>query len=228
LGDSTVALGGGAGRGVNLCTKVLSAEDQDHGDHRGGIQRDADTEQEAIDQRSVYHRRTARWLLAPQVASMTARIIASGARWRRAWSISLEDVCFPIAHTWERGRVRGQGIAVEPGCRYAWTVNPTLHPYNQLYPSFVEASIGGGNASRWVNARFEELMAQAAAYTEEDELVTIMKEAQNILTEQDPPAIYYGQQLWYTVLRKDIEGFGWNPLYLSSYHPLRSLTRAAA
>jgi ABC-type transport system substrate-binding protein len=100
-------------------------------------------------------------------------------------------------------------------------------PYNQLYPSFVEASIGGGNASRWVNPRFEELMAQAAVYTEEDELVTLMKEAQNILTEQDPPAIYYGQQLWYTVLRKDIEGFGWNPLYLSSYHPLRSLKRTA-
>jgi peptide/nickel transport system substrate-binding protein len=100
-------------------------------------------------------------------------------------------------------------------------------PYNQLYPSFVEASIGGGNASRWVNARFEELMAQAAVYTDEDELVSIMKEAQNILTEQDPPAIYYGQELWYTVLRKDIEGFGWNPLYLSSYHPLRSLRRAA-
>jgi peptide/nickel transport system substrate-binding protein len=100
-------------------------------------------------------------------------------------------------------------------------------PYNQLYPSFVEASIGGGNASRWVNPRFEELMAQAAVYTDEDELVAIMKEAQNILTEQDPPAIYYGQELWYTVLRKDIEGFGWNPLYLSSYHPLRSLKRTA-
>ena len=69
---------------------------------------------------------------------------------------------------------------------------PHTPPVNQLYPSFVEASIGGGNASRWVNARFEELMAQAAAYTEEDELVTIMKEAQNILTDQDPPAIYYG------------------------------------
>ncbi|MBL8127017.1 MAG: hypothetical protein JNM64_05225, partial [Chloroflexia bacterium] len=91
-----------------------------------------------------------------------------------------------------------------------------------------EAAIGGGNASRWVNTRFEELMSQAAACTEEEELATIMKEAQNILTEQDPPAIYYGQQLWYTVLRKVIDGLGWNPLYLSSYHPLRSLARAAA
>ncbi len=101
-------------------------------------------------------------------------------------------------------------------------------PYNQLYPSFVEASIGGGNASRWVSTRFEKLMSQAAAYTEEEELATIMKEAQDILTEQDPPAVYYGQQLWYTVLRKVIDGLGWNPLYLSSYHPLRSLIRATA
>ncbi|MCA9877493.1 MAG: hypothetical protein KC442_06920, partial [Thermomicrobiales bacterium] len=87
---------------------------------------------------------------------------------------------------------------------------------------------GSLDASRWVNARFEELMAQAAIYTDEAELATIMQEVQNILTEQDPPAIYYSQQLWYTVLRHDIEGFGWNPLYLSSYHPLRSLQRAAA
>jgi len=98
-------------------------------------------------------------------------------------------------------------------------------PWNQLYPSFVEASIGSGNCSYWVNDRFEELMAQAAAYTDEAELETIMKEALNILTEQDPPAIYYGTRLWYTVLRNDIDGFGWNPLYLSSYHPLRDLRR---
>jgi hypothetical protein len=45
-----------------------------------------------------------------------------------------------------------------------------------------------------------------------------MTEAQNILTEQDPPAIYYGQLLWYTVLRKDIQGFVGNPLYLSAFN----------
>jgi peptide/nickel transport system substrate-binding protein len=45
-----------------------------------------------------------------------------------------------------------------------------------------------------------------------------MKEIQNILTEQDPPAIFYGQILWYTVLRSDIKGFVPNPIYLSSYN----------
>ena len=63
-----------------------------------------------------------------------------------------------------------------------------------LAPNFLEASTGegGANAGYWVNARFEEIMAEAEHYTDEEQLATLMKEAQNILTEQDPPAIYYG------------------------------------
>ena len=91
-------------------------------------------------------------------------------------------------------------------------------PWNMLAPNFTEAMIGnGGNASAWVNERFEQIMAEAEHYTDEEQLNELMKEAQNILTEQDPPAIYYGQFQWYTVLRADIQGFVPNPLYLSSY-----------
>jgi hypothetical protein len=53
-----------------------------------------------------------------------------------------------------------------------------------------------------------------------------MKEAQNILTEQDPPVLYYGEALWTTVLRKDIVGFNWNPLYMSQY-PLHKMSRTS-
>jgi len=35
-------------------------------------------------------------------------------------------------------------------------------------------------------------MAEAEHYTDEDQLAALMKEAQTILTEQDPPGIYYG------------------------------------
>ncbi len=93
-------------------------------------------------------------------------------------------------------------------------------PYNQLYPNFVEASTGGGgsNGGYYVNARFEEIMAEAEHYTDEARLTELMIEAQNILTEQDPPAIYYGTLLWYTILRKDIQGFVGNPLYLSAFN----------
>ena len=38
-------------------------------------------------------------------------------------------------------------------------------------------------------------------------MVEQMKEIQNILTEQDPPAIFYGQLLWYAIMQKNIAGF---------------------
>jgi peptide/nickel transport system substrate-binding protein len=93
-------------------------------------------------------------------------------------------------------------------------------PWNQLWPNFTEANVGGGgsNAGAWVNERFEEIMAEAEHYTDEEQLATLMKEAQNILTEQDPPVIYYGQVVRYTVLGKDIQGFVPNPLYLDSFN----------
>ncbi len=102
-------------------------------------------------------------------------------------------------------------------------------PWNQLYPNFTKAATGGGgsNGGYYVNDRFEEIMAEAEHYTDEARLLELMKEAQNILTEQDPPVIYYGQLLWYTVMQKDIQGFVGNPLYLSAY-PFYRMSRATA
>jgi peptide/nickel transport system substrate-binding protein len=99
-------------------------------------------------------------------------------------------------------------------------------PWNQLAPNFNKDQIGNGgsNGGAWVNDRYEELMAQAEHFKDEAQLDTLMKEIQNILTEQDPPAIYYGQPIYYTVLRADIGGFYPNPLYLASY-PFYSMYR---
>jgi oligopeptide transport system substrate-binding protein len=100
-------------------------------------------------------------------------------------------------------------------------------PYNQFYPNFTAAAQdgGGSNAGDWVNPRFEEIMREAATYTDEARLIAIMKEAQNILTEQDPPCIYQGQPTYYTILRNDIQGYYNNPLYLNSY-PFYRMSRA--
>jgi len=93
-------------------------------------------------------------------------------------------------------------------------------PWNQLWPNFTEANVGGGgsNGGAWVNPRFEEIMAEAEHFESEEQLDELMKEAQNILTEQDPPVIYYGQRVDYTVLGADIQGFVPNPLYLQAYN----------
>jgi hypothetical protein len=61
-------------------------------------------------------------------------------------------------------------------------------------------------------------MALSQNFESEDELIEWMKEIQNILTEQDPPVIYYGELLWYTIMQTDIQGFVPNPLYLGSYN----------
>ncbi len=92
-------------------------------------------------------------------------------------------------------------------------------PFNQLDPNFSPKDGAGiSNGGWWVNERFSELMALSQNYESEDELVEWMKEIQNILTEQDPPVIYYGELLWYTIMQTDIQGFVPNPLYLGSYN----------
>ena len=92
-------------------------------------------------------------------------------------------------------------------------------PWNQLDPNFSpKDGAGVSNGGWWVNERFSELMDLSQNFQTEEELNGWMKEIQNILTEQDPPAIYYGQVLWYTILRSDIKGFVPNPIYLSSYN----------
>jgi peptide/nickel transport system substrate-binding protein len=92
-------------------------------------------------------------------------------------------------------------------------------PFNQLDPNFSPKDGAGiSNGGWWVNERFSELMALSQNYESEVDLVEWMKEIQNILTEQDPPVIYYGELLWYTIMQQDIQGFVPNPLYLGSYN----------
>lgn len=102
----------------------------------------------------------------------------------------------------------------------AWAWWPDYNdPHNHLAPNFLASAQGGGgsNAGAWVNDRFEEIMAEAEQFEDLDQLQALMIEAQQILTELDPPVIYYGEALYYTILQNDIKGFVANPLYLESY-----------
>jgi ABC-type transport system substrate-binding protein len=91
-------------------------------------------------------------------------------------------------------------------------------PWNQLWTKFTEANMGGGGSTggAWVNPRFEEIMTEAEHFESEEQLNELMKVAQNILTEQDPPVIYLGQRVDFTILGADIQGFAPNPLYIEA------------
>lgn len=40
---------------------------------------------------------------------------------------------------------------------------------------------------------------------------------QRIISAEDPPAIYFGQVIWTTVLQSSVEGFVPNPVYIGVY-----------
>ncbi|MCA9879411.1 MAG: ABC transporter substrate-binding protein [Thermomicrobiales bacterium] len=92
-------------------------------------------------------------------------------------------------------------------------------PWNQLDPNFSPKEKGAtANGGWWTNERFSELMSLSQNFQTEEELNEWMKEIQNILTELDPPAIFLGEALYYTVLRSDIKGFVPNPIYLGTFN----------
>ena len=104
-------------------------------------------------------------------------------------------------------------------------------PWNQFYPNFTESSTdgGGSNAGDWVNPRFEEIMVEAARRTPMRPACNeLMIEAQNILTEQDPPGDLPGPVASCTPFcGTDIQGYFDNPLYLGSY-PFYKMSRKAS
>ncbi len=99
--------------------------------------------------------------------------------------------------------------------------------WNQLYPIVSCESWGskGGNGGFYCNERVDELLAQAKDAPDLEEYTTALAEAQQILSRDDPSGIYFAQPEWTTVLRKDVEGFVFNPINLGTYD-LHALHRA--
>jgi ABC-type transport system substrate-binding protein len=101
--------------------------------------------------------------------------------------------------------------------------------WNQLAPNFLASATNGAgsNSGFYNNERFEQVMAEAQVATDPAQVTTLMVEAQNILTEQDPAAIFYGERQYTTVLQNTIQGFVANPLYLDAYNYFQ-MSRAAS
>ncbi|RIK46236.1 MAG: ABC transporter substrate-binding protein [Chloroflexi bacterium] len=95
--------------------------------------------------------------------------------------------------------------------------------YNEIYPNFASASWtpNGSNAGFYKNDRLDEILDTVAPGVPAEEYTTLMAEANNILTEQDPAAIYWGSVNWYTILQPNIKGFEHNPIYLNTYNVYR-------
>jgi peptide/nickel transport system substrate-binding protein len=92
--------------------------------------------------------------------------------------------------------------------------------WNHLYPQVACAtrSPNGGNVGFYCDAAVDALLAEAKDAATDLEYTEAIAAVQQIVSHDDPPAIYYLQPKWITVLRKDVTGFVFNPVNIGTYH----------
>jgi peptide/nickel transport system substrate-binding protein len=79
--------------------------------------------------------------------------------------------------------------------------------WNQLWPQVSCKAWQSGNGGHYCNERIEALLEQTRATSDERSYRSSLGEIQQIVTRDDPAAIYYTQPEWLTVLRRDVAGF---------------------
>ena len=79
------------------------------------------------------------------------------------------------------------------------------------------AGSAGTNGGFYCNQQVDDLMLEVRDSTDEVTYSSALAEIQQILSQEDPPAIYYMQRMWTTILRKEIQDFMFNPIYIGTY-----------
>ena len=73
------------------------------------------------------------------------------------------------------------------------------------------------NSGYYSNKQVDDIIYDGFSQTDDQKLTDEMQQAQNIMTQQDPPIIPVGQQLDVTYFRNDIQGQVFNPLYILTW-----------
>ncbi len=91
--------------------------------------------------------------------------------------------------------------------------------YNHLWTQISCDAWGskGTNSGFYCNKQVESLFHDALATADPAKYQDDLNQIQQIISQDDPPAVYYMQKQWTTVLRKDIQGFYFNPINIGTY-----------
>jgi peptide/nickel transport system substrate-binding protein len=92
--------------------------------------------------------------------------------------------------------------------------------YNHLYPQIAcdQWGAAGTNGGYYCNERVQELFEATRDEPDPAKYQAALSEIQQIIARDDPPAIYYMQRQWTTILRADIEGFVFNPINIGTFN----------
>jgi peptide/nickel transport system substrate-binding protein len=91
--------------------------------------------------------------------------------------------------------------------------------WNGVYPLVFCDSWGskGSNSGFYCNEEVQKLLDEAKDASTLESYTEILGKMLTIISRDDPPAIYYAQPKWPTVMQKDIEGFFFNPINIGTY-----------
>jgi peptide/nickel transport system substrate-binding protein len=92
--------------------------------------------------------------------------------------------------------------------------------YNHLYPQIAcdQWGAAGTNGGYYCNERVQELFEASRDEPDPAKYQAALSEIQQIISRDDPSAIYYMQRQWTTVLRKNIQGFVFNPINIGTFN----------
>jgi peptide/nickel transport system substrate-binding protein len=92
--------------------------------------------------------------------------------------------------------------------------------WNHCYPQVSSEAWGskGANAGFYKNDRVDQLLATAKDAPDDATYFAALAELQQIISRDDPPAIYYAQPQWTTLHRKDVTGVVFNPIAVGTYN----------
>jgi peptide/nickel transport system substrate-binding protein len=79
--------------------------------------------------------------------------------------------------------------------------------WNDLWPQVSCQAWQAGNGGHYCNQRVETLLDQGRDAVDEPSYRSALGQVQQLVTRDDPAAIYYAQPEWLTVLRRDLDGF---------------------
>jgi peptide/nickel transport system substrate-binding protein len=98
--------------------------------------------------------------------------------------------------------------------------------WNHLWPTLSCDAWQNGNLGHYCNPRVETLLGQARDAADATTYQAALSDIQQIVTRDDPAAIYIAQAQWLTVLRRDVAGFAPN-LVTSGIIDFAGLRRSA-
>jgi peptide/nickel transport system substrate-binding protein len=101
---------------------------------------------------------------------------------------------------------------------FLWSWWPSYNDgWNHLQPQVSCTPRGAANGGFYCNAQVDALLQRARDAATLEEYGVAMSELQQIISRDDPPAVYFSEPEYLTVMQRDIQGVTFNPFNLGTY-----------